>query len=59
MKNAISSSDRVVSVTFYAETYEELVAKHNRIAQTVRIIDHNGVDVMRHDLLTDIRPLDL
>lgn len=59
VKNAISSSDRVASVTFYAETYEELVNKHNRIASVVKIIDKNGVDVMRHDLLTDIEPLDL
>ena len=59
VKNAISSSDRVVSVTHYAETYEELVAKHNRVASMVKIIDQNGNDVMRHDLLTDIEPLDL
>lgn len=57
--NAISSSDRVASVTIYADTYEELVAKHNRMAKTVKIMDCNGNDMMRHDLLTDIKPLDL
>lgn len=57
--NAISSSDRVASVTIYADTYEELVAKHNRMAQTVKIMDRDGNDIMRHDLLTDIKPLDL
>ena len=57
--NAISSSDRVASVTIYADTYEELVAKHDRMAATVKIVGRDGKDMMRHDLLTDIKPLDL
>lgn len=57
IKNAATSSDRVASVTILSETYEELVEKHNRIASTIKIIDKNGVDVMRHDLLTDIKSL--
>ena len=59
IKSAISSSDRVASVTIYSETYEELVEKHNQIASTIKIIDKNGDDIMRHDLFTDIKPLDL
>ena len=59
IKNAISSSDRVASVTIYSDTYEELVKKHNLIASTIKIIDKDGNDIMRHDLLTDIKPLSL
>lgn len=59
IKNAISSSDRVVSVTIYSDTYEELVEKHNLVASTVKIIDKDSNDIMRHDLLTDIKPLNL
>ena len=57
IRNAATSSDRVVSVTYCADTYEELVERHNRIAASVKIIDKNGDDVMRHDLLTEIKPL--
>jgi len=55
--NALTSSDRVVSVTIHSDSYEDLVEKHNRIASAVKIIDENGNDIMRHDLLTDIQPL--
>ena len=57
IKKAISSSDRIVSITIYSDTYEELVEKHNKIASRVKIIDIDGKDIMRHDLLTDIKPL--
>ncbi len=57
--NAISSSDRVASVTIYADSYEELVEKHDRMAARIKIVDHSGNDIMRHDLLTEIRPLTL
>lgn len=55
--NAISSSDRIASITIQADSYDELVAKHNEAASRIKIIDVNGDDIMRHDLLTDIRPL--
>lgn len=57
IKQAISSSDRVASITIQADSHEELVAKHNEAARRIRIIDVNGNDIMRHDLLTDIKPL--
>lgn len=57
IKSAATSSDRVASFTILSETYEELVEKHSRIASTIRIIDKNGEDAMRHDLLTDIKSL--
>lgn len=56
---AATSSDRVASITIKADSYEDLVAKHNEAAKRVRMIDAEGRDIMRHDLMTDIRPLDL
>ena len=55
--NAATSSDRIASITIKADSYEELVAKHNEAAGRIRIVDPAGKDIMRHDLLTDIRPL--
>jgi biotin carboxylase len=55
--SASTSSDRIASITIQANSYEELVEKHNTAARNIRIIDTNGNDIMRHDLLTDIKPL--
>ena len=52
---ATTSSDRVASITIQADSIEELVAKHNKAAKTIKIIDVYGNDIMRHDLLTDIK----
>lgn len=57
ISNAVTSSDRVASITIQADTYEELVAKHNQAADRIKLINENGNDMMRHDLLTDIRKL--
>ena len=59
ISNAATSSDRVASITIQADSYEELVEKHNKAAARIKLIDANGNDMMRHDLLTDIKPLDL
>lgn len=55
--DAATSSDRVVSITIKADSYKELVLKHNEAAKRMRIINDEGKDIMRHDLLTDIKPL--
>ena len=54
---ANTSSDRVASITIQANTFEELVEKHNRAASQIKLIDVNGQDILRHDLLTELRPL--
>ena len=59
ISNAATSSDRVASITIQADSYEELVEKHNKAAARIKLIDADGNDMMRHDLLTDIKPLDL
>ena len=57
--NAATSSDRVASITIAADSFEELVEKHNKAAATIKIIGVDGQDMMRHDLLTDIRDLSM
>lgn len=59
MVRAATSSDRVVSITIKADTFEELVCRHTEAARRIKIISSNGEDIMRHDLMTDIRPLDI
>ena len=59
IRDAATSSDRVASVTIQADTMEELVARHIKTSETIKMIDVEGKDIMRHDLLTDIRPLDI
>lgn len=53
--NAATSSDRIASITIQANSLEELQEKHNIAASRIRIINSEGEDMMRHDLLTDIR----
>ncbi len=55
--SAATSSDRVASITIQADSFEELVEKHNKAAKTIKMVDAEGNDIMRHDLLTDITRL--
>jgi len=57
INNAITSSDRVASITIKADSFEELVEKHNLASKNIRIINSDGEDIMRHDLLTSIEKL--
>lgn len=57
INSACTSSDRIGSITIKADSFEELINKHNTAASRIKIIDSNGDDIMRHDLLTDIKEL--
>ena len=57
IQNAATSSDRVASITIKADSLEDLVRKHNIAAERIKIVDITGKDIMRHDLLTEIKPL--
>ena len=46
------SGDRAACYFVHADTVEELLRKHEVIRNTVKIIDPNGKDIMRHDLIT-------
>ena len=49
-----SSSDRICGVTFQANTLEEFNRKHREFVEQVRVLDIEGNDIMRHDLLPDL-----
>lgn len=49
-----NSGDRVGGFTVQADTMEELQEKHARAVAQLRVLDVNGNDMMRRDLLTDL-----
>ena len=50
-----SSGDRIAGYSIQAETLEELKEKHKIINENIKVIDENGNDIMRHDLITEIK----
>lgn len=52
---ASSSSDRVAGFTVTADTLEEFNRKHRIIVDSIKVIDTLGNDIMRHDLLPDLK----
>ena len=49
-----SSTDRLCGVTFQDDTLEGFNRKHREFVDTVRVVDVDGNDIMRHDLLPDL-----
>lgn len=47
-----NSGDRVGGFTVQADTMEELCAKHERAVNELKVLDVDGNDMMRRDLLT-------
>lgn len=50
-----NSGDRIAGFTIQADNLDELLVKHQTAAETLKVIDVNGKDMMRHDLLTDLQ----
>ena len=50
--NATNSGDRIAGFTIVGETLHELQEKYEIAVSTVKVIDVQGHDIMRHDLLT-------
>ena len=50
-----NSGDRIAGFTVKADTLEVLQEKHNCAVRELMVIDENGKDIMRHDLLTEIK----
>jgi len=49
-----SSSDRIAGITLMADSLEEYNNKHRIVVEKVKIIDENGEDMLRHDLLPEL-----
>ena len=54
MQRATSSSDRIAGINIIADSVEDFNQKQNRIAQSIRVLDNKGKDIMRRDLFTDL-----
>lgn len=55
VKGVKSSSDRIAGFTIVADSIEEFNRKHRLAVENVKVIDVNGNDIMRHDLLPDLK----
>lgn len=49
-----SSGDRIAGFTIVADSFENLKKKHDLVVNRIKVLDVNGEDIMRHDLLTEI-----
>lgn len=49
-----SSTDRLCGVTFQDDTLEGFNKKHREFVENVKVINTEGNDIMRHDLLPDL-----
>ena len=55
MHGVTSSSDRIGGMNIVADSIEEFNAKEKKILENVRVVDVNGNDIMRRDLLPELR----
>lgn len=53
-KEINNSGDRVAGYSIIANTKEELEQKHNMAKEGLIVLDMNGCDIMRRDLLTEL-----
>lgn len=55
MRGVTCSSDRIAGMNIVADTIEDYNAKRAKINAMVKVIDENGEDIMRHDLLSEMK----
>ncbi len=55
MRGVTSSSDRIAGMNIVADTLAEYNDKLNKINKIVKVIDVDGNDIMRHDLLPELK----
>jgi phosphoribosylamine-glycine ligase len=55
LRGVTSSSDRVAGFTVTGNSLEEFNQKHHRVVTETKVLDVDGNDIMRHDLLPDLK----
>lgn len=55
VRGVTSSSDRIAGFTVTGNSLEEFNEKHRKIVEFVKVLDTEGRDIMRHDLLPDLK----
>ena len=58
-RGVTSSSDRVAGMNIVAQTVEEFNRKLRTIVDSVKVVDREGRDIMRHDLLPELTDVSL
>ena len=54
MRGVNSSGDRIAGMNIVADSYEEFNEKEKKILKNVKVVDTEGNDIMRRDLLTEL-----
>ncbi len=54
MRGATSSSDRIAGMNIVADSIEQFNMKERKILESVKVVDINGRDIMRRDLLSEL-----
>ena len=55
MKEISSSSDRIAGINIIADSIDDFNKKQREILKSVKVIDSVGNDIMRRELLPDIK----
>ena len=55
VRGVTSSSDRIAGFTVTGNSLEEFNEKHRKVVDFVKVLDESGNDIMRHDLLPDLK----
>jgi len=55
VNGVFSSSDRIAGFTVVADSLAEFNEKHRKVVESVKVISTEGKDIMRHDLLPDLK----
>ena len=55
MHGVTSSSDRIAGMNIVADSVEDFNRKEKKILESVKVVDIHGNDIMRRDLLPELR----
>lgn len=55
VRGVTSSSDRIAGFTVTGNTLEEFNEKHRKVVESVKVLDTDGRDIMRRDLLPELK----
>ena len=55
VRGVTSSSDRIAGFTVTGNSLEEFNEKHRKVVESVKVLNTEGQDIMRHDLLPDLK----
>lgn len=54
MGGATNSGDRIAGFTVQSDSVTDLQEKYDKVISTIKVLDENGEDIMRHDLMSPL-----